>query len=199
MRSFTALIVLCLVRITLAAPPESEWVHPGADGKLVYKSTPRGDRILDYSFAGYRSGGVALPDVPVVKTLAPSGAEDDSAAIQSALDEISARPMKDGFRGTLLLQPGVFNCARPIVIKSAGVVLRGSGSTAGGGTTLNLTGAPHIGISIGSNAPSRPAGDTLAITDSYVPSGAASFQVADPAGFKAGDAILIHKPATPKW
>lgn len=199
MRPVTALVVLCLIRVTAAAPPDSAWVRPGADGKLVYNTTPRGDRILDFSFAGYMSGGVALPDVPVIKTLAPSGAEDDSAAIQSALDEISARPLKDGFRGTLLLQPGVFSCAKPIVIKSAGVVLRGSGSTTGAGTTLKLTGAPHVGISIGSNVPSRPAGETVAITDAYIPSGAASFHVADPAGFKAGDAVLIHKPATPAW
>jgi hypothetical protein len=49
----------------------SEWIHPGADGRLVYKTTPAGDRIMDFSHAGYRGGGVALPDVPVKVTVYP--------------------------------------------------------------------------------------------------------------------------------
>ena len=28
---------------------ESEWVHAGSDGKLVYKTTAHGDRIMDFS------------------------------------------------------------------------------------------------------------------------------------------------------
>src|SRR5207245_202070 len=51
----------------------SEWVHPGKNGKLVYKTSPAGDRIMDFSTAGYMGGGVALPDVPVKKTVQPSG------------------------------------------------------------------------------------------------------------------------------
>jgi hypothetical protein len=43
----------------------SQWVFRGADGKLAYKTTPAGDRILDFSHAGYMGGGVALPDVTV--------------------------------------------------------------------------------------------------------------------------------------
>jgi hypothetical protein len=39
----------------------SEWVHPGPNGKLVYKTTPAGDKIMDFSTAGYMGGGVALP------------------------------------------------------------------------------------------------------------------------------------------
>src|SRR5687767_11558946 len=63
---------------------KSEWVSTGPDGKLVYKPTPAGDRIMDFSHAGYMGGGVALPDVPVRKTVKPSGGEDDAGAIQAA-------------------------------------------------------------------------------------------------------------------
>jgi hypothetical protein len=44
-------------------PPlsNSQWVHFGPDRKLVYATTPKGDRIPDFSSAGYRGGGVALP------------------------------------------------------------------------------------------------------------------------------------------
>ena len=76
------------------------WVNTdGPDGKLVYKTTKFGDRIMDFSHAGYMGGGVALPDVPVKKTIEPSGGEDDTALIQAAIDEVSALPLVDGSRG----------------------------------------------------------------------------------------------------
>src|SRR5688572_28682201 len=90
----------------------SEWVHPGPDGKLHYKTTPGGDRIMDFSHAGYMGGGVALPDVPVRRTVKPSGGEDDSALIQAAIDEVAALPLEEGFRGAVLLAPGTFPCSR---------------------------------------------------------------------------------------
>src|SRR4051794_32304180 len=71
-----------------ADAPKSEWVYRGPDGKLAYKTTPAGDRILDFSYAGYRGGGVAIPTVPVKKTVKPSGGEDDAALIQAAIDEV---------------------------------------------------------------------------------------------------------------
>ncbi len=116
-----------------AAPTsESQWVHLGPDGKLVYKTTASGDRIMDFSFAGYMGGGVALPNVPVKKIVAPSSdgsdtTKDDTAAIQAAIDEVAALPLNDGFRGAVLLEPGIFVCSQTIRIPASGVVLRGSG------------------------------------------------------------------------
>src|SRR5262245_53154464 len=99
--------MLCLASLaTLAAAgsgtPDgpratSQWVHPGPDGKLVYKALPTGEKIIDFSHAGYMGGGVALPNVPVRKTVEPSGA-DDTARIQDVIDAVSALPLKDGFR-----------------------------------------------------------------------------------------------------
>src|SRR5688500_12099581 len=65
----------------------SAWVYPGPDGKLVYKPTDAGDRIMDFSHAGYMGGGVALPAVPVKRSAKPSGGDDDTATIQRAIDE----------------------------------------------------------------------------------------------------------------
>src|SRR5258707_509538 len=83
MRWMALLVALGTIASSRAAA--SEWVHPGPDGKLVYKTTPAGDRIMDFSFAGYMGGGVALPDVPVVKTVKPTGGEDDTETIQKAI------------------------------------------------------------------------------------------------------------------
>src|ERR1700751_2447484 len=90
------------------AGPYSQWVRPNADGKLAYATTPTGDHIVDFSYAGYRGGGIALPDAPVAETLAPSGA-DDTAALQSALDRVAALAAKANTAQALLLAPGTFH------------------------------------------------------------------------------------------
>jgi hypothetical protein len=42
---------------------KSEWVYYDSKEKLVYKTLPAGDRIMDFSYAGYLGGGVIIPDV----------------------------------------------------------------------------------------------------------------------------------------
>ena len=48
------------------------FVDLGPDGKLVYETDSRGNRVPDYSYAGYQGGGIALPTPPasVLYTLA---------------------------------------------------------------------------------------------------------------------------------
>ncbi|HEY2784855.1 MAG TPA: hypothetical protein VGJ05_07755 [Fimbriiglobus sp.] len=189
----------------LADDAKSEWVYPGPDGKLVYKKTARGDRIMDFSHAGYMGGGVAIPDVPVRRTVKPAGGEDDAAAIQSALDAIAALPLKDGFRGAVLLAPGTYSCSRPITIPASGVVLQGSGSGAktGGKSTIKLTGTPHPALVV-RRTKGGPQGTGFAptqthLTDAYVPSGTNTFTVADATGFAVGDTVAIRRSVTDAW
>src|ERR1700728_328337 len=93
-------IVLLLLLLSMTSPmlAQSRWAHLGPDGKLVYAHSPKGDRIPDFSSAGYRGGGIALPSVRVQRTVSPS-AHDDTAAIQKAIDEVSVMPLQGGFRG----------------------------------------------------------------------------------------------------
>ena len=187
----------CCWQNPAALAAQSEWVHPGLDGRLVYKSFLAGDHIMDFSYAGYMGGGVRIQVVPVVKTVSPSGG-DDVEAIQNAVNEVSQMELQGGFRGAVLLAPGVFNCGRTLTIKAAGVVLRGSGSGADG-TTIKITGKPHLCISVGGGGDPKPIGQPVAITDAYVPSGTYSVHVQDAGGFKPGDAVLVDRPATPTW
>jgi hypothetical protein len=199
----------------LAAENHSEWVHPGADGKLEYKTTPAGDRIMDFSSAGYKGGGAALPNVPTKKTVQPSGGRDDTAAIQAAIDVVSALPLIDGSRGAVELAPGEYKCATPISIAASGVVLRGSSSSGDQKSTIKLTGRPHTAITVRTPGSGRgrkgaaaesdtaPSGDfkpvETTVADAYVPSGAKSFTVAGPKGFAVGDLISIRRPVTEAW
>jgi hypothetical protein len=210
-------ILICLLASTVMAA-SSQWVYPAPDGKLIYKTTPDGDRIMDFSFAGYMGGGVALPEVAVARTVAPS-AGDNTAKIQEAIDQVSALPIKDGFRGAVLLLPGTFTCSSAIAIRASGVVLRGSGSGDGGSVIL-MTGRRHPAIFIGAFRGRRfdrpPSDDEPApglepegartfapaqtqISDVYVPFGATTFTVAKIDGFSVGDTIAIRRPTTAAW
>ena len=181
-----------------ASPGQSEWVRIGSEGRLVYKAFPAGDRIMDFSAAGYRGGGVSLPMVPVKKTVAPSGS-DDTTAIQMALDEVARMELQDGFRGAVRLAPGEYQVSRPLTIKASGVVLRGSGSGTDG-TILRMTGAPHVCFDIGdAKAVPRLLGEPVPLTEAYVPSGADAFDVSSAAEFEPGDTVVINRPATPTW
>lgn len=203
--TFAALYLLSISQ-TVAADNLSQWVYPGQDGKLVYKKTAAGDRIMDFSSAGYMGGGVALPEVPVKKTIKPSGETDDTARIQAALDEISQMPLENGFRGAVLLEQGDYRISQTITIAADGVVLRGSGFGSNNETVLKMEGKPFNAITLGlsrqgrrgsSAAPTIEA-QTL-IADYYVPSGADRFNVFDAEKFAVGDTILIRRPVTTAW
>jgi len=197
----TATLALAFVCASNYLPAQThssiQWVRQGRGGKLIYATTPKGDRIADFSSAGYRGGGVALPVVPGKRTVAPSGA-DDTAAIQKAIDEVSALPLIDGFRGAVELAPGIFHCAQTISVTTSGVVLRGAGDTERG-STIEMTGRPHLALRIAGRLVQNALSAATTITDAYVPSGSSTFHVADAAGLHPGDLVLIAKPVTAAW
>ena len=179
---------------------DRQWVAMGSKGKLEYKATPKGDRIMDFSHAGYMGGGVVLPALPVKKEVAPSGG-DDTAAIQAAIGEVSAQPLVGGFRGAVFLKPGKFHCSKEVTITQDGVVLRGSGSGKDG-TLIEMTGEPHTAFIIEGpdlSFPKETPANTFPIADPYVPAGTVSLSLKDAKGLAAGDAIRIRWPRTAKW
>ncbi|SDC03000.1 hypothetical protein [Niabella drilacis] len=173
---------------------ESRWVHVNAGGQLEYATTSRGDRIMDFSYAGYKGGGIKLPEVKEVVRVKPV-AGDNTPNIQNAIDSVAKLPQTDGFRGAVVLAPGEFSCAQPITIHSSGIVLRGSGTA----TKIQMTGAPHVAIRLEAPVQTKTAGGKVRITDAYIPSGTDRFTVADATAFTAGDLVLITKPITPEW
>ena len=105
--------VFFIASVALAADPQSPWAHVGAaGGKLAYQTLPTGDRIMDFSHAGYMGGGARLPAVPVKKTVRPSG-RDDTAAIQAAIDAVAMLEPVNGIRGAVLLDGTRLTSAMP--------------------------------------------------------------------------------------
>ena len=71
-------ILLCLHVAQRVECAESKLVKPMADGSLdMLPWNEQGDRIPDFSYCGYRNGGVKIPDVPTLVTLEPSGADTE--------------------------------------------------------------------------------------------------------------------------
>lgn len=176
---------------------KSQWVFPNSKGKLTYKTLEGGDKIMDFSYAGYMGGGVSIPSVPVAITVSASSG-DNSDAIQNAINEVSKKQMVKGFRGTVLLLPGTYDCEKTLTINASGVVLRGSGP-GGNGTILNLTGKPHACVTVKGAVSSKIIGQGTTIADSYVPAGSNSFNLVNAAVFAVGDTIRITRPITDEW
>jgi hypothetical protein len=183
----------------------SEWVFYDINGKLQYKKTEKGDKIMDFSHAGYKGGGVAIPDVEVKIKVKPTG-NDDTEIIQEAINEVSKMPLQGNFRGAVLLEPGVYSISKTIEISESGVVLRGSGYNGESVSTLRMTGNPFNAISVrmprnqgNQNEKKETQEIVTEFSDDYVPSGTNSFSVVHPEKFQVGDFISIDKTVTESW
>lgn len=73
------------------APDATDWLK-FANGRLVYGQDAQGNRIPDFSYAGYRNGAQPLPTAKVAVTLDPAANGDDSDRVQQALDKVAALP-----------------------------------------------------------------------------------------------------------
>lgn len=191
------LFVLAFGGVSLLAQTSS-WVFLGTDNHLHYAIDARGNRIMDFSSAGYGGGGALIPNAPVRVTVPPSGG-DDTASIQAAIDTVSALPLDNrGLRGTVQLEAGNYNVGSTLNISTSGVILRGYGS-GNGGTTITMTGPPFLLLKIAGSGSWQTTGPSALITDSYVPAGATSFNVDNASGLNVGDTVLIKRIVTAAW
>jgi len=186
--------------------PASKWVYYSALGKLVYKALDsHGDKIMDFSSAGYEQGAKPVPTAPVEATVSPSGG-DDTANIQAAIATVSAMTVnaKTGLRGAVLLEPGSFTLSSSLTITASGVVLRGSGSGTSPSTNTVITMSPAatpyplVVLGASGNEPTY-VGSSTVLTNAYVPAGTLTVHVASTAGLSVGTTVIIHRPVTAAW
>ncbi len=169
------------------------------EGRLVYTPDAQGNRIPDFSHAGYGGGGRPIPDVPVRLIVGPEG-ERDGARIQAALDAVGRLPVDaGGVRGAVLLEAGTYEVEGSLSIAESGVVLRGSGP-AEGGTTIVATGTSRRPlIVVAGRGERREADAAVRVVDAYVPVGATTFAVERAGSLSAGDRVLVRRPSTEAW
>jgi len=176
--------------------PPLEW---NKSGGFIYHADSLGNRIVDFSYCGYMASDEAIAKALPVKVLVPAQKEDATRVIQSALDYVGGLPADSaGFRGVVLLAPGTYHVNGTIEINKSGVVLRGSGPQADGTVIVaeGTTRAPLIKVLGKKDSIVAPAVDIL---DPYVPVNSAFLTLPDPAAFKKGDLVVIHRPCTDAW
>ncbi|RNL52604.1 pectate lyase [Pedobacter jejuensis] len=177
-------------------PPKP--IYKGKVGKLAYTADAQGNRIPDFSFAGYMAGEKSIPDA-TVKVLVPIKDGDATLRIQSAINYVSKLPTgKDGLRGAVLLDKGTYQVSGTLKISTSGVVLRGTGMGENG-TKIFATGLDRIGVIriLGKNDKIQES--PVAIADNYVPVNATKITLTNVSGFKVGDQIIINRPSTKEW
>jgi hypothetical protein len=191
-----ALWLACCCCLAEAAEPA---VRPGADGKLVYGTDDRGNRIPDFSTCGYAGADHDIPHVKAAIGVAPAEG-DDTARIQAAIDEVSRLRLRDdGFRGAVELAPGEFQVAGQLQITATGVVLRGSGAGEGG-TTIVATGPDRRALIRIVGSPDRKfAGPPIRVVADYVPVGAMELELAPNHGLTVGESVVVTRPSNKDW
>lgn len=196
---FASVCLFAAMPISARAKQEPPPVSIGKDGKLAYLSFGQGDRVPDYSHAGYRGGGVSIPFAVAKIRVAPVEG-DDGARIQAAIDYAGALPLDvEGLRGAVELEPGRYEIAGQLKITASGVVLRGAGSGKGG-SVLVATGTDRRAlIEIAGQDRRRKLAESVAVEDEVVPVGASRLRVADASGFRPGMAVSIERPSPAEW
>ncbi len=168
------------------------------EGKLSFTADNLGNQIPDFSFAGYRTGEYAIPDV-TVKAFVPHISTDATATIQAAIDYVaSLKPDAKGFRGTVLLDKGIFNVSGILQLKESGIVLRGNGA-GNNGTVLLATGTDRGAIISISGIANRLLKDKFEVADVYTPLGSTTISLKSAKNIKKGDRILVNTPITQQW
>lgn len=204
--TFLLLLLVSLSNITLKA--QTNLVSIDSKGVLTYAPDQDGFVIPDFSHAGYKGGGVDLPQIDVVKEISPISG-DNTAHIQAAIDEVGKRTADaNGFRGALLLKAGQYNISGTLYVKYSGVVIRGEGSgeNSANSTIIYATGntpAQRDVIILGNTSQdkwtTKISGTKKNITDNIVAVGATSFSVTSTTPFAVGDLIIIYHPCNENW
>jgi hypothetical protein len=205
---FSLIIIIFWPGIISGQNWQSSKVQMDASGKLTYTTDDEGNRIPDFSYAGYRNSEEEIPFIKTVSTIEPV-AGDNTNRIQNAINAIAnEEPDVNGFRGALYLEAGEYEISGILYINQSGVVLRGAGDGAetSSNTILKAVGdSPHQRtVLIAGGGSDVNLIDTVSITGrnivtDLVTVGSQTFEVEDAIPFQIGDNIIIYHPCTDPW
>jgi len=196
---------ILLAAIAVALPPLCAEQAPGqgvqlnAGGRLEYETDDLGNRVIDFSHAGYCGGGVLIPEVAAVVRVDPIDG-DDGERIQAAINLVSSLPPDaDGFRGAVLLSAGEYQVSGSLRIEVSGVVLRGAGSGHDGTRVIASGVDRRTLIRVHGKGDRSLPGEPVKLAGDYVPVGRMAVKVEDASAFAPGDRILIKRPSPDEW
>lgn len=202
--------VLCLLikPQTLSSQKKSELVFLKKNALVYTPFAMEGQEnkvniIPDFSYAGYKGGGVKLPFVSTLMEL-ESIDGDNYQQIQSAIHNLEKLPLKNGFRGAILLKKGVYKVSNTLTINKSGIVIRGEGQGENGTTLIGTNRKKQAIILIESpksvsNSLREKKETAQKITSSYNPVGSYHLEIQNASKFNIGDTISIKKTPNLKW
>ncbi|MCA5004704.1 DUF6298 domain-containing protein [Sphingobacterium bovistauri] len=157
-----------------------------------------GNRIPDFSFAGFKAGESEIPFI-ATKVSVPIIMDDATQLIQYAIDYVSKLPLdKSGFRGAVQLSKGTYKVFGTLNLHTSGVVLRGAGIDAKGTIIVGAGKSRNTLIKIIGND-NKIFDNKVNIENYYVPVGTNKIRVTQGAKIKVGDQIVITRPSSMKW
>jgi len=205
---FSSIMILFSTSVLWAQSWQSSLVQMDESGNLTYTSDADGNRIPDFSYAGYRNSEEDIPVIEAVSTISPV-AGDNTAHIQNAIDAVSSLEADaNGFRGALYLEAGEYEVSGTLYLNQSGVVLRGAGDgdDPSSNTILKAIGnSPDkrtvliAGGGISTSWSDSAENTTTNIVTDLVLVGSNSFEVEDATPFQVGDNIIIYHPCTEEW
>ncbi|RNI21972.1 DUF6298 domain-containing protein [Rufibacter latericius] len=168
--------------------------------KCFAQNAPGIDSIaakIDFSYAGFQAGSRVPPRVPAVLQVRPSEG-DDTRLLQAAIDYVEALPLqKNGFRGAIQLMEGRYKIAGQLLIKKAGVVIRGGANRSK--VVLIATGKGRRAlIKVGVEDTAAVISSALQVKN-LVPAGAREVTLENIPGLLVGDHVLVTRPSTANW
>ncbi len=200
---------------TMPVKSENEYEHPRqeepvnasiitpAGCTLEHKSyNAQGDKIGDFSYAGFHAGKYELPiteNLTVAMELSPTGTNDDTELIQKAIDKVYADFKGNGIK-VIKLKSGIYNINKNGIYLKSGILLSGEGQGPTGTILYAKDLCRYNVITVSGGAPTKLT-KNVPITDKYVRAGTSKIHISseNASNFKVGDTVVIYHPSTEKW
>ena len=187
-----------------AEAQDAHIVEPVGD-KLQYNTySDKGDKLSDFSYAGFYAGKYEIPDSSKIKTVAtvePSEDPnaDDTERIQKIIDDTYENAPNDYFK-VIRLKAGRYNINEKGISLKTGIILAGEGQGPTGTVIYATAPKQYSVIKINGELPKR-AGDKHLVNNDYIPMGSNTLTLSeeDIKNYKAGDLITLCHDSTYEW
>lgn len=186
--------------------PTTNMIFLNGDGSLGYNLyANQGERqkvnvVPDFSLAGYKKGGVAIPVVNDIKITLTATNGDNLSQIQTAINSVgNLTPDSEGIRGVILLKAGTYNVSNTLTINKSGVILRGEGQDENGTIIKSTRASQHNIINLHGVNTTVNRANLKKITTPYVGTGKKGFSIESGSGITVGDKIGIYKTPNTYW